>query len=100
MDQVQDFDDAAGIIAGLDIVVTCDTSMMYLATGMGARTIGLMNVRARWASVEAMFPTLQTVHNDIDVVAQPKMRDRSWTATALRAALAIAQSLGEQLQPY
>jgi len=42
MDEVNDFDDTAGLISQLDLIISVDTSVMHLAGVMG-KTVWMLN---------------------------------------------------------
>lgn len=79
-----DFLQTAEIIAGLDLVVTVDTSIAHLAGAMGKRTLILLQQRAadwRWRADPAWYPS-------VEILRQSAQDD--WTAPLKAAAAAIS----------
>ena len=79
----KDFQDTADLIAGLDSVVSVDTSAAHLAGAMGKRAIVLLKHRCgdwRWRSPPAWYPSVEMLH-------QPQAGDWRAVLDAVRTRL-------------
>lgn len=59
-----DFQDTADIIAGLDAVISVDTSIAHLAGAMGKRTLVLLQHQSadwRWRDIRPWYPSVETL---------------------------------------
>ena len=65
----RDFYELARLIAALDLVITCDTAVLHLATILGKKTICLLNVGGI-DETKSVHPTLSNKDNYHNVIVQ------------------------------
>jgi len=87
--QIDDFEDTAAVIAGLDLVISADTSVLHLAGAMGRPVWGLIPFAPdwRWMLARADSPWYPT----LTLFRQPT--PRAWPAVAEAVAAALREFL-------
>ena len=70
---IDDFDDTAGLIEQLDVVVSCDSAPLHLAGAMGRKTFAVLSHVAewRWGTNEDHTPW----YPSIQLIRQPDLHD-------------------------
>jgi ADP-heptose:LPS heptosyltransferase len=82
---LDDFADTAGVIAGLDLVVTVDTAMAHLAGALGARCWVLLDYAADWQWLS--HPRTSPWYPSVRLFRQPEPGDWRSVTTSVRAEL-------------
>ena len=90
---IADFDDTAAIIANLDMVVTCDTSVAHLAGAMGKPTFTMLPFTPDWR--HGLAPCSTPWYPGMRLFRQPARGD--WSAVRADVAAALSDAIAMTL---